>query len=522
MVNYIECWAIFSVISIVTWCLFFRFLVIHARKMWWFRTVDLISKRNPPIILSFAVGGCTIHLLSRMYFVLISLLEVEGINVGFAGNSYIKDIAISVTLLWLLLLDCVLWISYFNWTKSRQLIKTQWKEHLKLIEKIHHHTTKQPWTLRYGKMLSNAKYIWMIAIAYWIFYVSALLYLTNVTENGNGSKIYDLFTLCLTLIPSLPPVFMIFFSRRLLDTLGIRYQLRDVGIMINTAFLLVVLNLLFVPFGVYRILITYVVINSATVIIGIRMVYIYGLQNYVQMEKFVQASSSVLHSNENRLDSLEEYTFSHVWNNKQLFSLFANHCCSEYSVETLLFILEFSQFREYIIDNHQELIRDLKEQKVFLETMETIKNKNLYFVSNEILKIDHTDTVTMMNCIELAKYLYHTYIDADSMIEVNISAQIKRNIVKAFNKHNLIEKTNITRSNPKIRAKVLPMVVIHSYNNQKDKTNAVDKNIRIMITDIIQSLDSAAVDLFLLLYKDSWPRFKQTDEFYSFINQTKD
>eukprot|EP01084_Bolivina_argentea_P268456 455971_1 len=511
-------WAVFSLISIFIWIILFPLLLIHARTIWLYRKVNFVEKRNPSILISFSFIGTTIHMLARTYYGITTTLKIDRIDIGFAGNKNLHTLSISTTMLWVLLLDCVLWISYFNWKKSTQLLKTQWKEQLLLIDKIHNkRKTKQSWILRYGKLLSNIKYILMISVIYYLIYVAIILYFGNTEENDNGYK-RNTISVIVGGIPTLPPIMLCFLARKLLDTLGIGHQLRDVGIIIMAAFILLVLNIYLVPFGAYRVIMTYAICQFTSVFVGIRMLYVKDLSAYVKGLKSRTRARSCS-SDPNKSDP---YTFSDVWNNKKLFQSFANHTVTEYSVETLLFILEFNQFREYVIDSHKDLISDADEQRKFIQSIEKIKSQELFCISDDILKIDHSTSLTMLDFIKTAQYLYDTYIDDDSLIQVNIPGNIRKLIVRAFNKHHLLDKRNA--STPKIRQKVLPMIVIHSYNvlPTPKKSNAIDKNIRRMMMDIIESLDNALMDLYLLSYKDSWPRFKKTEEYMHFVDQAKE
>lgn len=125
-----------------------------------------------------------INLVSRTYFVVVSLLEYEGIADGIVGDENVKIIMLSITILWALLLALVLWISFFNWQKNTQLLKMGWKEHLGLMSRIKHHNNsnhnndipiKQPWTLRYGKIMANTKYLILFALIYWLCFVAIAL-----------------------------------------------------------------------------------------------------------------------------------------------------------------------------------------------------------------------------------------------------------------------------------------------------------------------------------------------------------
>ena len=183
----------------------------------------------------------------------------------------------------------------------------------------------------------------------------------------------------------------------------------------------------------------------------------------------------------------------------------------------------------------------------------------LVHISPDIINLAQLQhSLQFIDCIKLLQYLYDHYIDEQSMISVNISGGVRRKIVKAFTKHNLMENTNGTSKNnskPKTRKDILPLVIIHDdYNEQimttitsktpsddNDKKEipnkdmqlspvsssaspsadsstlyTVDHNISILITDIMQGFEYATTELYGLLYRDSWPRFRNTAQYIQF------
>ena len=354
------------------------------------------------------------------------------------------------------------------------------------------------------------------------------------TVGGNGTFYFDAFVLILGIIAVSPSFIIGCISQKLYDTLGIRSQLRTVGISAYVILLTMIFNMVAVPFGAYRILFTYFIIGVGCMFVGIRMVYIKKLNEYLSRRR----TRSRSRSDPNQPTAIK---FNHIWGNKQLFQLFANHAVTEYSIETLLFILEYRQLKQLIIEHHEDLIQDINERKQFTEKM--TKKQNLhdqdFEISEEILKIEALETnLTMIECIKSLQYLYDHYIDEDSLITVNISGILRRKIVRVFGKYHLIQNNNNNKKKAKTRKQILPLVVIHSYtakddiigkDDEKSATstsspgnNALDRNISDMLSEILEIFEEAAADLFLLLYKDSWPRFKKTPEFAKFVKDNGD
>ena len=47
--------------------------------------------------------------------------------------------------------------------------------------------------------------------------------------------------------------------------------------------------------------------------------------------------------------------------------------------------------------------------------------------------------------------------------------------------------------------------------------NAVDHNVCVLITDIMDTFEMATTELYKLLYRDSWPRFKRTTPYQQYF-----
>ena len=382
------------------------------------------------------------------------------------------------------------------------------------------------------------------------------------TSAGIGEPGYDGVTLgtCFPIV--IPAITLGCTTAKLFDTLGIKSQLRWVGINLYICLIAVLINLVLVPFGKWRILITYTIVFIFTALIGIRMVYVKELEFYIMQHLRIDSVDK------NRKSVSE--SFQQLWQDPKLFELFANYAVTEYSIETLLFLLEYSQFRKLIVDYHEDLMEDHQERAQFLQILEQQREKQaqkftIPSISSDIIgsdKLNHR--LRISDCIKLLEYLYDHYIDEDSVTVVNISGSIRGAIIKAFENHNLIQ---ISKHRYKAKTrKQVPMVVIHdAYANTTEKkddgpgpkmraesslkklrmsrilspdkhvnlasdspadstviahspsSNAVDQNVCKLVTEIMETFEMATTELYQLLYRDSWPRFKRTTQYQQYL-----
>ena len=64
-------WSICGLISAIVWLILFPALIYYAYKFWSHREVDIIQKRNPVVVISFAIFGTAIHLSYSLFCVYI-------------------------------------------------------------------------------------------------------------------------------------------------------------------------------------------------------------------------------------------------------------------------------------------------------------------------------------------------------------------------------------------------------------------------------------------------------------------
>ena len=318
---------------------------------------------------------------------------------------------------------------------------------------------------------------------------------------GIGHEIWEFFTIFGGgLAVAIPPVVLGCAASKLYDTLGIKSQLRTVGIIFYFGLSVYAINIAFVPFGKWRILITYAFITILTVIAGIRMVYVKQLKIY-------------LNSRQRRKNSGMEEELQSVFRDPRLFGLFANYTVTEYAVETLLFLLEYNQLKQMIIFNVKYILHGAAQQQQMIDIINDFENKS-FKIASDIIKVNKLECkLTKMDCMKSIQYLYDQYIDVNALFPVNISYTVRNKIVKNFMKHNL--RVDDTDNHA-------PLVEVSSVS-KGDITNspgsdiAVLDNTSLMITDILEAFEDTSTELCLLLYRDSYHRFRQTEDYKQFL-----
>ena len=111
------------------------------------------------------------------------LCQYDGTSVGVLGEQYASDVTISISILYGVLLDVVVWILYFDSKRSTQILQTQWTEHLLLLQKINNQTQQnEPWTIKYTKICSSLKFLLSLAVLYWLLSLTILMYAIAVFD----------------------------------------------------------------------------------------------------------------------------------------------------------------------------------------------------------------------------------------------------------------------------------------------------------------------------------------------------
>mmetsp|Transcript_49254 Transcript_49254/g.81900 ORF Transcript_49254/g.81900 Transcript_49254/m.81900 type:complete len:543 (+) Transcript_49254:43-1671(+) len=525
-------WICFACIMFITWFILYPILLYYIRKFHFCRQIDLVSKRNPTLTLSFSLVATSLHLLSRTYFVVANMLEF---HFAWVTHPIVKDVMMSMSVLWLSLLNCVLWATYYDWKKSTHLLKSEWKEQLLLIDRIKpdSRTKNKPWTLKHGKVMSNPSVLLTAAVVYWMLLLAVQIVLTSSVA-ANGHLIYDCIMLILVLGTLMPILLLGCATSKLYDTLGIKSQFRMIAVILYVCFALMALNLLLVPFSVVRVLLSFIILAGGSWLAGLRLVYISGLNEHLQRARGSRQAAA------SRSDAQIKgaiWTFSDIWKSKALFQIYANHCAQEYTIENLLFIVEFEQLVTLLRQHYDKLIDDAQEQTQFLAQLMEIKSAHIS-IADKILGVDEMrdHAFCFADCIKLISYLYDRYIDSDSPIEINISSMLRSRVVEAFAKHNLMDDdggSGKSKLTSKTRKNILPLMVIHSFHsmrktsslprisgttsNMTPSVTAAGRSFRVMIIDILTVLQECQADLYTMQRNDSWPRFLSNPTFEKFV-----
>lgn len=457
--------------------------------------MDLVSKREPVLVLCFVVIGPPSQILTRTYHFFTEYLEFQGIHTGFANNLHLVHFATVTSQLFILLLGAIIWKSFYNWRKSSDLLRFEWQQQLQLLDKLDNNNLKcakrQPWTLKYGNMFSNAKYLLCVVLALWL-----LRYLIGEvliqTVGGLGNPIYDFFTSAWVMLMSIPFIVLGCISSRYFDTIGIRRQLNLVLLGLIVGIVLITTVYAAVPFGIWRILLTYCIHLNLNVLISICMVRVSGLDEYsVEHELSEIHGAQSAHSGQPTEEDDRYALFQAIWKNKEALEQFANHCVTEYSVETVLFLLEYAKFRLLIKERYTDFIEDEEEQKTFVQNVQQIQEEQDFGVQikPELLRTHPLQRrLNVSDVVNLVEYLYTQFIDDQSVTQVNISGRIRNKLDDVFAKYDLLQLTE------------------------------EEYSVSSMLCEMMSEFEAASTELAFLLYRDSFPRFCKTKEYREFVH----
>jgi len=556
-------WVVFAAVTILVWFIQFPYMLYNAFKFWKFRSVDIVAKRNPVLVVSFTVIICTLHLIARTVYFVVSYLQLYQlqIDVGFAGHDSFKDLHISISYLGVACLDVIMFLSYFNWRRATHLCAYEWSKQLNLMDNVALDQTgdldlsKVPWTMRYGHILTNPKVLLAAVCVLWLLYFGPSTVLVN-TVTHVSQPLHDWFAMSYG-VPLIAPVMLLgcVSSKLFYDTLGIKTQLIRVAAVLYASLFGISINIALVPFGKWRILVTYCAVFETVVLVGILMVRIPALNAYIRAQsKDVAGVNSRASSLETAYDVNESRTqFEAVWNDKELFQLFATHLVTEYSVETLLFLMEYAQCRQLVVNNIPYIVRTRKMQQEFLSVIAHHREQQdvQWNISNSILCVRTLkQPLSIHHYTNFVCYLYNKYIHEEGVAMVNISAPVRDGIDAAYSKYNLIQehrysmKALSTDFDQSLNLDALGsssvksiVEVLHTRQRESDdnagavespdtnvddgstthSSDATEHMLIEMLADVINCLEEASVELYWLLMQDSFPRFRQTEPFQQFM-----
>ena len=116
-----------------------------------------------------------------------------------------------------------------------------------------------------------------------------------------------------------------------------------------------------------------------------------------------------------------ELTMNDVLSDEVILHEFMQHLISEYSMECLLALIEFHQFRRYIIEKNCISEEDA-ECDVDITLTDTVPKSDIVFGDNHMIETDDGNTKDMMILYKnMAHGLYNKYIKEGGEFEINIS-----------------------------------------------------------------------------------------------------
>eukprot|EP00485_Elphidium_margaritaceum_P017913 CAMPEP_0202730242 /NCGR_PEP_ID=MMETSP1385-20130828/186540_1 /ASSEMBLY_ACC=CAM_ASM_000861 /TAXON_ID=933848 /ORGANISM="Elphidium margaritaceum" /LENGTH=555 /DNA_ID=CAMNT_0049396515 /DNA_START=393 /DNA_END=2059 /DNA_ORIENTATION=+ len=448
-----------------------------------------------------------------------------------------------------------MFLSYFNWRRATHLCAYEWSKQLNLMDNVALDQTgdldlsKMPWTMRYGHILTNPKVLLAAVCVLWLLYFGPSTVLVN-TVTHVSQPLHDWFAMSYG-VPLIAPVMLLgcVSSKLFYDTLGIKTQLIRVAAVLYASLFGICINIAVVPLGKWRILVTYCAVFETVVVVGILMVRIPALNAYIRAQsKDVAGVNSRASSLETAYDVNESRTqFEAVWNDKELFQLFATHLVTEYSVETLLFLMEYAQCRQLVLNNIPYIVRTRKMQQEFLSVIAHHREQQdvQWNISNSILCVRTLkQPLSIHHYTNFVCYLYNKYIHEEGVAMVNISAQVRDRIDTAYNKYNLIQehrysmKALSTDFDQSLNLDALGsssvksiVEVLHTRQRESDDnagavespdtnvddgstthcSDATEHMLIEMLADVINCLEEASVELYWLLMQDSFPAILSTD-----------
>eukprot|EP01084_Bolivina_argentea_P184165 317680_1 len=535
-------WYIFIAISITIFIAITPFILYYFYQFYKWRNVDVVSKRRPQLVIAFSIFSLVNILFIRTYFAILSNLTYSGHSLGLLNDPRIRTPAIWFTQLTANLLLFRIWIVFYDWRRAVYLLQLKWSKQLLSNQDQH-------WTIKYGNILGNDKLLIIISIIHYISGVIITLITIEVT-GGENNIYYDLIILLDALIIVIPFCILSFVSQKFHDNIGIRDEIRGVAIMIGIGLFGLIIGAIISKDTIIRSQGSYALTAVVQLCIVLRLLYVKQLQIYVNTNINKNAALRMRSVSVANKDEKKAH-FDDVLKSEEGFKIFANHLLKEYSVETLLFLLELTQIKTAIISHYRELFasHNSKQYSFIQQDIEKAIDAMSYKINiaPQILKLSENvyKNVTIDKVINLWKYLYNQYIDISANSSINISHAVRMTILSQLNKHNLlasnyniminINDVSKTKSELNIPSAVTNMHNIPSVstlrldvseqasedgsvNNSKDNSVQVSMGSyklesHAIIMELITAFDLAAKEIHTLLETDSWQRFKITNEF---------
>ncbi|ETO27532.1 hypothetical protein RFI_09600 [Reticulomyxa filosa] len=226
-------------------------------------------------------------------------------------------------------------------------------------------------------------------------------------------------------------------------------------------------------------------------------------QNGAGGENGAHSRVSITHTSHNKASG-GHLTLKEVLKMKHGFSGLAAHLVKELSLENLLFLVEYMQLKKFVLHNElleEECVKWRIEiaPEIIDESMNEDLLKSKCYMSTE-------DSYHVV--LSMFHYLYQHYIDRSSVASVNVSYQCVTHIKYTMGKVFLF--TDHTSTDGKEEK---------DFQNDVFSSGVMDMDI---IEQLIDSFDTAALQVFRLLYSDSFTRFSKTKEYELLLEQSRE
>ena len=405
----LSCWGLLGV-PIVIWT---GYQVYDKWNAQW-----LIKRRRSMVFISYTLAASLV-LFELPFHILSDIVKHDHVMESFS------HIALFMSIFWLAISALRMWLLYFDHQYGKSLSTKKWKI---LLDKNHANTD---WYLQNRQKYGNP--IWLIKciaipvvmiyftiylIIYWFVHTRRIVcYITSLIPFTAG-MIYG--WIMWRKFPQFQDVWKVKAELKMTFIVGATFLI----IWSITIFIC----LLFLG-NSYRYITTEIIFGFC---LAMYFMIIYPQRTMTKAEEPSELKTSV---NVNVSHNKIVY-WSQVVQSKNGYESFANFLESEFSVENILFITEYVQFKQRLMQ-----VEGLKEK---ITTMELTYNVNFAEgVPMSAITKDFDETRIEESFYECSSKLYDKYIDStQAMMEVNISSQLRFTLMSLFknNKEKSIEK----------------------------------------------------------------------------------
>eukprot|EP01083_Nonionella_stella_P073803 199799_1 len=537
-------WIAFGCLWGVSWLIFLPLTMHYALLFWNHQHLPDIKTRRPKMTMTLYAVGMINILIVRIYAAIIMIFNTEytHINLGFATNEMLFWVLVYVFLMVGNLFCGRVWFFFYDWRRNEDLLKLKWAH--KLLLTTVHNDIKKPWTIRYEKTLGNTKYICTIVFVHYVAFVLGFLIFGSIF--GLNSVVSAIYLVSLALLP--PNIWLVYLyirCFRFYDGIGIRQELKHY--LIVTASTMIPFAVLYVTMGhgLPRHLVVDLLFAAITFFVFLRMLRVPQLIKHVQrnrdqmVAKFLVGYRSNTSLDVNHIRSprpatpsvsgrdgtgAARFTFMKMFKSEEALKLFANHCVSEYSVDNVLFLIEYHQVL-YVLGQFAGAKKKEKKVTASTDLLDTLASpsvsKSASVSYDDIIKRSRMDvekwcipfpeklisqkgvlkvekTNYLKHC-QIWKYLLNTYISDRSQSSINIASDVRYRIMLMFQTYDV-----------ELAATECDCTDIDTMEQYEGMNQA-----------LMELFDVAGKEIFHLLRRDSWVRFKSKPEYETLTEQMK-